>query len=56
MNPKSEVCKECAAWQQHQHKCWFYWEGKKECTQFKEDMLSEPKHKNMRFDPESLLE
>ena len=27
------LCKGCDQWQVFGGKCWFYWDGKKECTQ-----------------------
>ncbi|MBU0536173.1 MAG: hypothetical protein KKE20_04360 [Nanoarchaeota archaeon] len=55
MDPKSDVCKECASWNIFMDRCWFYWEGKKECSQFKDDHMSEPKYRNTKQDPEQLV-
>ncbi|MCX8147399.1 MAG: hypothetical protein N3D84_02940 [Candidatus Woesearchaeota archaeon] len=55
MAPENDLCKDCANWKNFREKCWFYWEEKKECSQFKEDILSEPRYKNIRFNPEDLL-
>jgi hypothetical protein len=46
------LCKECASWNRHKEKCWFFWEGKKECSQFKDDDFSEPKYKDVKFNPD----
>ena len=31
---QSECCNGCAFWSKFQHKCWYFWESKKGCTQF----------------------
>jgi len=36
------LCENCANYKQHKEKCWFYWENKKQCSQFKKDHNSEP--------------
>ena len=28
-----KCCDGCAMWKTQGNKCWYYWEGKKECTQ-----------------------
>jgi len=30
----SEVCKDCLLYKKHKENCYFYWEGKRKCTQF----------------------
>lgn len=49
------LCRECASWKRHAEKCWFYWEGKKECSQFRDDDLSESKYRNVKFNPDEML-
>ncbi len=56
MKPKSEVCRDCASWKLFGEKCWFFWEDKKECSQFRDDEMSEPRHRNTRIDLEQMLE
>lgn len=56
MEPVNEVCKECASWKVFKEKCWFFWDGKKECSQFKDDDFSEPKYKDVKHDPESIIQ
>ncbi|MBD3312855.1 hypothetical protein GF345_00265 [Candidatus Woesearchaeota archaeon] len=56
MGPKSEVCKECASWKIFGSKCWFYWDNKAECSQFKDDQMSEPKYRNTRINPEQIVQ
>ena len=41
----SPVCDGCAQWGVFKEKCWFYWELKKECSQFKHQIAKEPKYK-----------
>lgn len=55
MNPSNEVCRECASWKIFKEKCWFYWDGKKECSQFKDDPLSEPRYMSKKLDPDQIL-
>lgn len=31
---QSGCCVGCAFWGKFQHKCWYFWEHKKGCTQF----------------------
>ena len=38
----SDVCKHCHAFKVFGEKCWFYWEGKKSCSQFKRSEADEP--------------
>ena len=55
MNPSNELFIECASWGRFKDKCWFYWDGKKECSQFRDDLLSEPKYMDRKLDPEQLI-
>jgi hypothetical protein len=32
----NEICKNCELYKEHEEECWFYWEGKKVCTQKEE--------------------
>lgn len=34
------VCKSCANYKIFKEKCWYYWEGKKECSQKVEEKES----------------
>lgn len=36
------ICQNCHNYQQHGTKCWFYWEKKKACSQFKRTPEDEP--------------
>jgi len=36
------VCKHCHAFQVFKDKCWYYWDGKSACSQFKQHAGSEP--------------
>ena len=38
----SEVCKNCHAFKSFGEKCWFFWERKKACSQFKQSAEDEP--------------
>jgi len=38
----SDVCKNCHAFKVFGEKCWFYWERKKACSQFKRASEDEP--------------
>ncbi len=38
----SDVCKNCHAFKVFGEKCWFYWERKKSCSQFKQSPEDEP--------------
>lgn len=29
----NEVCKDCLNWQRYGKDCWYFWQGKKTCTQ-----------------------
>lgn len=51
----AHLCRECASWKRHREKCWFYWEGKKECSQFKDDDFSEAKYRNVKLDTDEMI-
>ena len=48
----SDVCKECAAFKVFGEKCWFYWERKKACSQFKRTDADEPHFCSIELLPE----
>jgi len=33
-----ECCDGCAMWETHGNKCWYFWEGKKDCTQHTKEL------------------
>ena len=39
------VCDNCHSFKVFGKKCWFYWEGKRTCTQFRKSDDSEPEFK-----------
>ncbi|PIN75984.1 hypothetical protein COV18_01005 [Candidatus Woesearchaeota archaeon CG10_big_fil_rev_8_21_14_0_10_37_12] len=39
------VCTECHVYKTLKEKCWYYWEGKKKCSQFKQTAAAEPEYK-----------
>jgi len=43
--PKASVCQGCMSWKVFGHKCYFYWEQKKECSQFRKNQSQEPTYK-----------
>lgn len=36
------VCDDCAAFKMFGEKCWFYWQGKRKCSQFRRTQDDEP--------------
>jgi hypothetical protein len=32
-------CEGCAMWKMHGNKCWYFWEEKKECTQYNKELV-----------------
>ncbi|MEK6848986.1 MAG: hypothetical protein AABY01_00265 [Nanoarchaeota archaeon] len=38
----SEICKSCHMHKVLGEKCWYFWENKKACSQFRKDESSEP--------------
>ncbi len=42
--PPGTVCENCVAFKRFGDKCWFYWEGKRECTQFVRSDFAEPEY------------
>ena len=41
------VCKTCVVFKRHKDKCWYYWDNKKACTQYRESDFSEPAFKEV---------
>ncbi len=39
------VCENCHSYKVFGKKCWFYWEGKKACSQHRKNPDSEPEFK-----------
>jgi len=39
----SEVCKNCHSYKVFGNKCWYFWEGKKSCSQHRSSQEQEPK-------------
>ena len=46
------LCQGCVNWQLFGGKCFFYWEGKQECSQYRVDQWGNAAHKSVkqRFD------
>tara|TARA_Y100000310_G_scaffold296092_2_gene328063 strand:+ start:664 stop:819 length:156 start_codon:yes stop_codon:yes gene_type:complete len=38
----SVVCQGCRSFKTFGRKCWFFWESKKSCSQFRKDAKDEP--------------
>ncbi len=38
----SDVCKDCHSFQIFKEKCWFFWENKRACSQFRSSPNAEP--------------
>lgn len=43
-----ELCKGCVNWRVFGNRCWFYWEGKKECSQHRMDEEGNTKFKSVK--------
>ncbi|HLC47098.1 MAG TPA: hypothetical protein VJI75_05190 [Candidatus Nanoarchaeia archaeon] len=48
------VCTECVNWKDFKRQCWFYWESKKECSQFRNHIGEEPKIKSVKAKAEDM--
>lgn len=49
------VCKNCALYKKFGNKCYFYWEGKRKCTQFVDKDTGVPQFKNLDEDFEKMI-
>jgi len=47
----SDICKECQSFKVFGEKCWFYWERKKTCSQFKKTEDDEPHFFSIELHP-----
>jgi len=44
------VCKKCHGFKVFGNKCWFYWDGKKKCSQFRGFPEEEPRFESIDDD------
>ena len=44
----SKVCEGCASFKVFGRGCWFFWEAKKECSQFRSGDTSNPEFKSVK--------
>ncbi|HLC66265.1 MAG TPA: hypothetical protein VJK52_01355 [Candidatus Nanoarchaeia archaeon] len=42
------LCQGCVNWQLFQGKCWFFWDAKQECSQYRLDNWGNTQHKTVR--------
>ena len=42
----SKVCEKCHTYKNVGEKCWYFWEEKKTCSQFKKTIDDEPKYES----------
>lgn len=42
MMNEGPVCKTCVVFKRHKDKCWYYWDHKKACTQYRGSDVSDP--------------
>ncbi|MFC1697024.1 hypothetical protein ACFL1H_01715 [Nanoarchaeota archaeon] len=55
-NEIQSICNDCANKQREEDGCWYFFEGKKLCTQFRRSFMEEPQMKKQEeFDPKKLL-
>ncbi|MBI2564578.1 hypothetical protein HYV79_01150 [Candidatus Woesearchaeota archaeon] len=43
-----KVCEGCQNYKLFKEKCWFYWENKRICTQYRESFGQEPEFKTAK--------
>ncbi|RLE44452.1 hypothetical protein DRJ16_02215 [Candidatus Woesearchaeota archaeon] len=52
----SELCKNCDNWKRFGKGCWFYWEGKRRCTQFVDSNTFKQRFADLDEDLNMLIE
>jgi len=45
---KNEICKDCVNWKEFSAGCWFHWDDKKECSQFRNSFAEDTKLKSSK--------
>lgn len=52
---KAPICDGCYNWKLFKEKCWFFWEGKTECSKFRSDEDDEGHYKRIMEDEENAI-
>ena len=47
MTKTEQVCDDCFSFKMFSEKCWFYWNGKKSCSQHRATQMEEPRFRTI---------